>query len=157
MLSSALVSIFSYLVLAVGASAEAVDDLAGQWRTVRHGALVEITDCGDGTPCGALVWVDDTISRGHSRDVRNLNSNLRGRPLIGIPILWGFLPNGDDWPDGDGWHNGRLYNPDDGKDFRAHLQLLSPTQLRVTGCFGPFCRSQIWTRSNNPQTERGSQ
>ena len=144
MRSSTLVSIFSYLVLAVGASAEPVDELAGQWRTVRHGALVEISDCGDGTPCGALVWVDDSVSRGHLHDVRNRQPNLRGRPLIGVPVLWGFLPNGDDW------HDGRLYNPDDGKDFRAHLQLLSPTRLRVTGCLGPFCRSQIWTRTNNP-------
>lgn len=142
--SSVLVSIFSYLFLAVGASAEPVDDLAGQWRTVRHGALVEIGDCGDGTPCGALVRVDDSVSRGHLHDDRNRQPNLRSRPLIGLPILWGFLP------DGEGWHNGRLYNPDDGKDFRARLELLSPTRVRVTACLGPLCRSQVWTRINNP-------
>lgn len=142
--STILVSIFSYLVLAVGASAAPVDALAGQWRTVRHGALVEISDCGDGTPCGALVWVEDSVSGGQLHDVRNRQPDLRERPLIGLPILWGFLP------DGEGWQNGRLYNPDDGKDFRADLQLLSSTRLRVTACLGPFCRSQIWTRINNP-------
>tara|TARA_R110000868_G_scaffold2321_10_gene17337 strand:- start:589 stop:1023 length:435 start_codon:yes stop_codon:yes gene_type:complete len=139
-----LVSIFSYLFLAAGANAAPVDALAGQWRTVRHGALVEITDCGDGTPCGALAWVDDTVSGGQLHDVRNREPDLRERPLIGLPILWGFLP------DGDGWRDGRLYNPDDGKAFRADLQLLSSTRLRVTACLGPFCRRQIWTRSDNP-------
>ena len=99
--STVLVSIFSYLVLAAGASAAPVDALAGE-------------------------------------------PDLRERPLIGVPILWGFLP------DGEGWQGGRLYNPDDGKDFRAELQLLSPTRLRVTACFGPFCRSQIWTRIHTP-------
>tara|TARA_R110000868_G_scaffold9738_2_gene47912 strand:+ start:842 stop:1276 length:435 start_codon:yes stop_codon:yes gene_type:complete len=142
--STVLVSIFSYLFLAVGASAAPVDALAGQWRTVRHGALVEISDCGDGTPCGALARVEDSVSGGQLHDVRNRRPELRGRPLVGVPILWGFSA------DGEGWQNGRLYNPDDGKEFRARLELLSSTRLRVTACFGPLCRSQVWTRSPNP-------
>ena len=132
----------TYLLMAGGASAGSVDDIAGQWRTVRHGALVEIADCGNGTPCGALAWVDAAISQGNSRDIRNCDPALRDRPLIGVPILWGFEPGGD------GWQNGRLYNPDDGKTFTAHLRLLSNTKLRVTGCLGPLCRSQTWTRTD---------
>jgi uncharacterized protein (DUF2147 family) len=141
--SKILVSFIIYLVLAGGASAQGVDGLYGQWRTVRHGALVEIVDCGDGTPCGVLAWVDASISGGNVQDIRNTDLELRGRPLIGLPILWGFLPARE------GWSNGRIYNPEDGKVFRAYLRLLSPTQLRVTGCYGPFCRSQVWIRSGN--------
>jgi uncharacterized protein (DUF2147 family) len=35
---------------------------------------------------------------------------------------------------------------DDGKTFRAHLRLLSASELRVTGCLGLLCLSEVWTR-----------
>ena len=133
-----------YLALAIGASAQGINDLTGTWRTVRHGALVTITDCGNGSPCGGLEQVSTAITNGHTTDIRNPNATLRTRPLIGVPILWGFASGTE------GWRNGHLYNPDDGKTFRAYLRLLSPNELRVTGCLGPFCRSQIWTRISNP-------
>ena len=133
-----------FLLASAAACAEGMDDFAGRWRTVRHGALVEIVDCGDRSPCGVLAWVDPAITRGTTRDIRNLNPALRNRALIGVPILWGFTPTGE------GWEGGRLYNPDDGKTFAAHLQLLSPHNLRVTGCLGPLCRSQVWTRADTP-------
>ncbi|MBN2629903.1 MAG: DUF2147 domain-containing protein [Rhodobacteraceae bacterium] len=61
-------------------------------------------------------------------------------PLIGVPVLCGFSPKPG------GWRDGKLYNPDDGKTFIAHLVPVSPDQLRVTGCLGPLCRSQLWKR-----------
>ncbi len=56
-------------------------------------------------------------------------------------MLWGFAAEKD------GWRDGRLDNPADGMTFRAHLGLLSSSALRVTGCLGPLCRSEIWTRA----------
>ena len=144
MRSKILVSFMVYLSLAGDASAAGIDDLMGYWRTVRHGALVKIADCGNGTPCGELAWVSEGISQGNISDIRNLDPALRGQRLIGAPILWGFSPKED------GWRDGRLYNPEDGKTFRSHLRLLSHTELQVSGCFGPFCRSQIWIRSAKP-------
>jgi len=136
-----LVPFMVYLSLAGDASAEEIGDLMGYWRTVRHGALVKIADCGNGTPCGELAWVSEAISEGNILDIHNPDPALRAQRLIGAPILWGFSA------DEDGWRNGRLYNPEDGKVFRSHLQLLSHSELQVSGCFGPFCRRQIWTRS----------
>lgn len=115
-------------------------DLAGTWRTQRHGALVQVGDCGDATPCGQLVWVDARMADGQTQDVRNRDPSLRQRGLIGVPIVWGFAAQAG------GWHNGWVYNPDDGKTFRARLKLLSAHELRVTGCLGPLCRSEVWTR-----------
>lgn len=131
------------------AQAEGLSDLTGHWRTGRHGALVHIGDCGDSTPCGRLAWVDARVSEGVVHDVRNRDPALRGRDLLGLPVLWGFEPIHE------GWRDGRLYNPDDGKTFRAHMSLLSPNELRVTGCLGPLCRSEIWTRSSTEATVRG--
>ncbi|MFM2399008.1 MAG: hypothetical protein RL341_1165 [Pseudomonadota bacterium] len=132
-------------VMADYAGAADLGDLAGRWREVRYGALVDISDCGDGTPCGRLAWADARFTQGHTQDVRNRAPALRERALIGLPILWGFATAPD------GWRNGRLYNPDDGKTFRAHMRLVSATELRVTGCLGPLCRSEVWTRSIKDQ------
>jgi uncharacterized protein (DUF2147 family) len=117
-------------------------EISGLWRTARHDALVEITDCGDGAPCGVLVWIDPETSDS-TYDRRNPEPALRERPLLGAPILWGFEPSTDNR-----WTKGRLYNPEDGKTFRAKLKLMSDGRLRVKGCFGPLCRARIWTRAS---------
>ena len=137
---SFLLALLLYPLMPPAASAEGIGELVGLWRTARHGALVDIADCGDATPCGTLAWASEAVFAGNTQDVRNRNLALRERPLIGVPVLWGFLRHES------GWRSGWIYNPEDGKTFRAKLQLLSIDELRVTGCLGPLCRSQIWTR-----------
>lgn len=129
--------------------ADGLGDLTGHWRTGRYGALVHIADCGNGTPCGRLAWIDERVSEGVTHDVRNHDPALRGRALLGLHVLWGFVSTSA------GWREGRLYNPDDGKTFRAHLSVVSPNELRVTGCLGPLCRSEVWTRSSDEAALRG--
>ncbi|MEM9285405.1 MAG: DUF2147 domain-containing protein [Pseudomonadota bacterium] len=135
------------LYFAGSAMAGELAGIAGEWRTVRHGADVAISDCGDGTPCGFLLSVSADMTGGETKDVRNKNPELRDRPLIGVPILWGFSESEQ------GWRQGQLYNPDTGQIFRSSLELLSPDQLKVKGCLGPFCRQQIWTRLRSLSTE----
>jgi uncharacterized protein (DUF2147 family) len=122
------------------ANAEPPTELFGVWRTQSHGAHVAISDCGDGSPCGVLVWAPPTITNGVTRDERNPNQALRSRPLVGVPILWGLRASRDSWRDG------RLYNPDTGQTFRTSMTPTSPRHIRLTGCLGPLCRSEIWTR-----------
>jgi uncharacterized protein (DUF2147 family) len=122
------------------ANARDISDIAGYWRTVRHSAIVEIVDCGDGSPCGYLIWADAKYTSDETRDVRNKDKSLRDRPLRGLPILWGY-----DWS-GEVWRGGRLYNPDDGKTFWSSLELVSEDELKVKGCIGPLCRQQNWQR-----------
>lgn len=117
-----------------------VSDLVGTWRTVRHGAEIRISDCGDGTPCGHLVSPDPEIVGGRTRDKKNRDTTLRDRPLDGLPILWGYSSGSN------GWRNGRLYNPETGQTFWSSLSMISENELEVRGCIGPLCRSQIWTR-----------
>lgn len=124
--------------------------LNGLWRTERHGAWVQVADCGNGTPCGRLAWVDGQVAAGQTHDVRNRDPALRHRPLQGLPILWGFVAQPD------GWRQGRVYNPDDGKTFAARLRLLRPDVLQVTGCLGPLCRSETWARVVPPSDAASS-
>ena len=122
------------------ASANDVDTITGDWRTVRHGADVRIEDCGDGTPCGYLVSVSVDTRGDATHDARNKNPKMRARPLQNLPILWGYQKSER------GWRSGKLYNPETGQTFRSHLKIVSPNKLKVKGCLGPFCREQIWTR-----------
>ena len=130
------------MCLAGRVDASELSEVVGDWRTVRHGADVNIVDCGDGSPCGFLVSVSSDVKRGHTRDVKNHDPDLRERPLDGLPILWGYAPKEN------GWAKGRLYNPETGQTFRSSLVLISRDELRVKGCLGPFCRQQTWTRIN---------
>lgn len=117
-----------------------ISDIAGDWRTVKHGAMVKVSDCGDLSPCGFLVSVPNEATGGFDRDVRNPDPDLKGRSLEGLPIFWGYSRSET------GWSSGQLYNPDTGQTFRSSLELVSDSELRVRGCMGPFCRSQLWTR-----------
>lgn len=128
----------SLIGLSVPATAS-VDDVSGIWLTQKKDAQVRIFDCGNGTPCGKLSWVNpkstDTIY-----DARNPSPSQKTRKLVGVPIIWGFRTTDN------GWHGGKIYNPEDGKTFRSSMRLLGSKKLEVKGCFGPFCRTNVWTR-----------
>lgn len=126
-------------LLAVAGQAEAVVP-EGEWHTAFHDGVVQIARCEMNSVCGIVVAADTNHGTGETVDSRNPDRALRQRPLIGLPVLWGFRPATD------GWTGGRLYNPETGQTFRASLRPLSASQLKVTACMGPFCLSQIWTR-----------
>lgn len=138
-------------LFASGAAGQEIDALLGDWRTVRHGAQVTISDCGDGSPCGFLVAVDPAVRDGRTRDLKNPDPDQRDRPLEGLPILWGHA-----FEDGR-WRGGRLYNPETGQTFRSTMERVGPDALRVTGCWGLFCRTQTWARiaGDDPTTGKG--
>jgi uncharacterized protein (DUF2147 family) len=127
-------------------------DVAGTWAAdSRNGSIrgnIRISDCGDGTPCGALVWFDS--SRTDQRlDEHNPAHALRQRSLIGAQLIWGFQRQGQVW------RRGWLYNPEDGTTFASTLQLdPDGNRLRVTGCFGPLCQTKIWTRVTTTSGQR---
>ncbi len=128
-------------------------DVYGLWLSAAKDGHIEIHDCGDATPCGNLVWIDparidtartdtartDTARIETDRDAMNRDPSLRTRALIGIPIVRGFERSPK------GWHRGEIYNPEDGKTFVASLEKLPDGTLRVKGCIGPLCRTNIWT------------
>jgi len=123
-------------------------DVYGLWLTEAGDAHVEITDCGDGTPCGALVWVDPTGTP-IDRDAQNPDATLQKRPLIGVQIVGGYKAGRRTW------RQGRIYNPEDGKTFASSLRRLESGDLRVKGCLGPLCITNIWTPVDQPASGAG--
>lgn len=131
--------LLSLAMLATPAVAQAeAFDVYGLWLTQARDAHIDVTDCGDGTPCGALAWVDANTTD-IDRDVRNSDTSLRERRLIGVPIVWGYARGTKDW------RGGRIYNPEDGKTFTSTMRLQENGTLKVQGCLGPICITNIWT------------
>lgn len=133
-------TLIAALLLAGPVQAANIEEIVGEWRTVRHGADIEIRDCGDGTPCGYLISVGQTITGRDRSDIRNPDKSLRNRPLSGLQLLSNYTRKKDHW------ESGKLYNPETGQTFGSSIRLISPNALKVQGCIGPFCRAQVWTR-----------
>ena len=129
----------SSLVLALPAMSDPNMAVLGVWETPEKDARIEISDCGDGTPCGDLIWIDPA-SADSETDINNPTKALRDRPLVGIRMVWGFTARRDQW------RSGKVYDPESGRTYRAELSLKDANQLKLKGCFGPICRSQFWSR-----------
>lgn len=122
-----------------GASA-ASPGIEGAWLTDDHKAIVAIRPCGRAM-CG---YIDKVLNKDPSvprTDVENSDPRLRGRPILGLPVLTGFTPAGSVWK------GGRAYDPKTGRSYRSTLGLNGDGSLKVTGCILFICQSQRWTRA----------
>ncbi|WP_445193607.1 DUF2147 domain-containing protein [Sphingomonas sp. Tas61C01] len=110
--------------------------IAGRWVTVEGKALVEIGACGQHV-CGRISKVLKVDPSKPTTDTNNPDAALRTRPIVGMVFLTGFAPDDGRW-------KGRIYDPESGKSYRSEL-IRSGNTLKVKGCVGPFCRTQVWT------------
>ena len=118
-----------------------LEDVSGTWLNDAKTGHIESSDCGDGTPCGNLVWIK-TNQGDAPKDINNTDAALRTRPLVGIQMLSDFSLKKDSW------RKGKIYNPNDGKTYGSSLKRLEGDILQVKGCLGPICKKQLWTLVN---------
>jgi hypothetical protein len=64
----------------------------------------------------------------------------QGARIVGMNILWGHRPEGARWVDG------RVLDPENGREYASTLWLADPETLKVRGHWGPFHRTQTWRR-----------
>jgi uncharacterized protein (DUF2147 family) len=126
---------FSILLALADAQPTAHPAIEGLWKNPIGSAIIAIAPCGDSL-CGKVVWA----SKRGQREVSRTTSNI-----VGTFVLTALQPSGRAWA-------GRLFVPDDNIHVSAKLQLIAPRQLKLTGCAfaGLFCRSQVWTRTDEP-------
>ncbi len=130
------------------AQAQSPGSALGEWNTAtsqtapERAARVRIAPCGAAL-CGQISWLKTPRlpNGGVPRDDRNRDAAKRGRQIMGMTLLSGFKAEGPGR-----WGGGQIYNPDDGRSYKATLSLKGADVLIVKGCYGPFCRSQTWTR-----------
>lgn len=106
--------------------------LLGDWWTPGFNARVRIDACGDAV-CGSIVWAWDE----NPKDIVDKGA------LVGQKVIEGMRAEG-----GGRWSGGRLYNPEDGRDYKGLLNLQSPTRLSVEGCVLFICKQQVWRRAD---------
>ena len=114
-------------------------DVYGIFFTEGKGSKIQIQDCGNGSPCGKIIWVNpETIEQGIN--VEDLKSKA-GEPILGLEIVNGFTRKKDDWRDG------TIYDPGKDKTYSSRMKKLENGTLEVKGCISFFCVTQIWTEA----------
>ncbi len=138
------------LLFVVASPALAQMAAAGQWLTAEGDARVDTFDC-QGTLCGRIVWLREPVDTAGRvrRDTVNEDPDLRARPLLGLQVLSGLIPDG-----ADRWRDGVVYVPGDGREYRASVTLENANTLVVRlyrwlpwlGWLPWMSQTQIWTR-----------
>ena len=117
------------MVLAAGA-AFAADPVEGVWQTeVDDGAYAQITVSACETKiCGVITAAF------------NADGSKRESPNVGKRIVWDMVAKGDG-----AYADGKIWRPSNGKTYRSKMAM-SGTSLKVSGCVGPICSGQTWTK-----------
>jgi uncharacterized protein (DUF2147 family) len=139
------------LALAVLTGPAAAANVLGTWATAEDKSHVEIVACAAAPDklCGSIVWLKEPNDEAGQpkTDKNNPDEALRTRPVVGLPLLSGFVP---DITEQGRWTDGEIYNPEDGETYSCTMELLPDGRLEVRGYVGLpiFGKSQIWTRVN---------
>lgn len=142
----------------------ATDAVLGVWATEPNddGAYshVEIY-AEDGKFNGRIVWLSSPVyeedeSEGTTGQPRldhfNPDDALKERPLLGLDLMTGFEHNGKNK-----WEDGRIYDPESGKEYRCKATMKEPDTLEIFGyvkvSFAKLGRDMIWKRVVEAGTE----
>jgi uncharacterized protein (DUF2147 family) len=85
--------------LFVGSAAHAAPNIVGDWITQDRSAVITIGRCGPSV-CGKISRALVIKPNYPKTDIHNPKPQLRGRPLIGLQILSGFVATADRWNNG---------------------------------------------------------
>ena len=133
-------------LLSASAHAQAGDSPIGRWRTIddatgKTKSVVEVYQARDGSLAGRVAEILDTKD-GPNPACDKCKGALHGKPIKGMVILWGLKPDA-----AGKWSGGRVLDPENGKDYKARIELLDGgRKLGMSGCIAFICRQQVWLR-----------
>lgn len=119
---------------------------SGVWLSADGRVKVRLTNCQNDL-CGRVVWLkqpNDPQTQRPRTDKLNPDSTKRDRPMLGLQVVSGLRPLGENvW-------SGPIYNADEGNSYNVSLTLITPTKAALKGCVlgGVFCKVQTWTRAD---------
>ncbi len=123
--------------------AQSADAVLGKWTNGDGDAHIQIYKSGSKYN-GKLIWLKNPNNEeGKAKtDIKNPNTNLRGRAISGLEILKGFS-----YDDGT-WTNGTIYDPKSGKTYSCKMTMSGNDKLNVRGYMGISLigRTDVWTR-----------
>ncbi len=126
-------------------SSDNPDAVVGTWLNGSKRGQVQIYKQG-GTYVGKIVWLiepNDLTTGKPKTDIKNSDPAKRSRLIMNMPMMYNFKYNGSNV-----WADGKIYNPEDGKEYNCKMTLKDPNTLDVRGYLGfSFIgKTQIWTR-----------
>ena len=125
-----LFTLFTCLVSSLFAASNP-DDIIGVWKDGQGKGQVQIFKQ-NGKYYGKIIWLKkpQDLNDHPKVDKNNPNPSLRNKPVLGLLMLKDFKYNDDEWSDG------RIYNPSDGKEYKAYMKLKDKNTLSVRGYIG---------------------
>lgn len=116
------------------------DAILGEWLNEKQDARFLIYKSNN-QYFGKIVWGTGS----ETKDVKNPDTKLRSRELVGLTILNNFVFDGKKT-----WEDGSIYDPKNGKTYDCKLTLTDKNKLDVRGYVGVslFGRTETWTRVN---------
>lgn len=133
-------------LLAATSLVQAQDSPIGRWQTIddatgKPKSVVEIRRTANGSLMGRVVDILD-LKDGPNPICKECRGGNHNKPIRGLTILWALRPDG-----GGKWSGGRVLDPENGKDYKAKIELLDGgRKLGMSGCIAFFCRQQVWVR-----------
>lgn len=133
-------AVFALTLSAFSAEAAAPDP-TGYWLTENKRSVIKIEKCGESI-CGNVHWI---IDGGMQTDSKNPKTDMRMRPMCGLPIIYDFKNNPKNLKV---WEDGKIYKADEGSVYTATVSVISDKELYVRGYVGiPLLgKSQTWTK-----------
>lgn len=132
------------ILLTLGAVAQKQDAILGEWLTEGGKSRISIYKDQAGKFHGRIVWLRDPLNEEGipKRDKNNPDPALRTRGIIGMAILRDFVYDDGEWTDG------KVYDPENGKEYSCIIRLDENKTLRVRGYVGVswLGRTTVWTR-----------
>lgn len=119
------------------------DQIVGDWLTTNGRSKVQIYKS-DNKYFGKIIWLKEPTENGKPKlDKNNPDAKKKSLPLIGLNLLRGFSYDGDNV-----WEDGKIYDPENGKDYSCKMTLVNKSTLEVRGFIGfsLIGRTVIWTR-----------
>ncbi|MBR9651201.1 DUF2147 domain-containing protein [Thalassovita aquimarina] len=121
--------IFAAVLGLASAGAASADPVEGIWKTqVDDGAYAHVTI----SPCGENIC--GVISRTFNSGGEYQSEN------VGKKLVWDMQARG-----GGSYKKGKIWQPSTGKIYSSKMSLNGDV-LKVSGCIGPICKKQTWSR-----------
>ena len=125
-------------------AADKADAIIGVWKNGTGKGHIQIYK-NNNKYYGKIIWLKDALDPATGKpkvDHKNSDPDKRSHPLIGLIMLKDFTYDDGEWTDG------HIYNPSDGKEYKAYMKLKDHKTLSVRGYIGISLlgKTDTWTR-----------
>lgn len=132
-------------LLAAFSVANNPDAVLGTWLTGSKKGHVQIYKQGN-QYYGKIIWLkepNDPKTNQPKSDINNPNQGKQKQPLLGLVNLRSF-----EYESGNVWENGKIYDPENGKEYSCKMTLRDNNTLDVRGYIGfsLIGRTDTWVR-----------